>query len=157
MGCLPPACWPYPRMHWAGGSLPVGVSVQGGVYPGGLCSGGVCPRGCLPLVPGLGVCIPACNGAGTPPRGQTDTCENITMKQHENETWRKEREYGYFLCLAYGNPRTKFVQIQKFFWNKRRNIRSLSRWKFSIRHNLKIIKIFSIAIIQASGGSLVGC
>ena len=28
--------------------------------------GGCLPGGCLPLVP-EGVCIPACNGAGTPP------------------------------------------------------------------------------------------
>ena len=27
----------------------------------------------------LGVCIPACNGADTPPHGQTDTCENMTF------------------------------------------------------------------------------
>ena len=73
-----------------------GVSVSG---PGGGClwSRGVStlvpgvsatgPGGCLPLVPGEGVsasghggkCIPACNGADTPPCGQTDTCENITF------------------------------------------------------------------------------
>ena len=44
VGCVPPACWPYPSMHYA--------------------EGGVCPGGCLPLVPGK--CIPACNGADTP-------------------------------------------------------------------------------------------
>ena len=54
MGCVPPACWPYPSMHWVG------------VYPSMHWAGGcVCPGGCV---------------ADTP-RGQTDTCENITCKK----------------------------------------------------------------------------
>ena len=44
----------YPRMHWPGGSVCLGVSAWG-VSTGG----GVCPRGCLPggVCPGGGVCL----------------------------------------------------------------------------------------------------
>ena len=56
--CLPTGC------------LPGGVSAGGGgVCLGGVCPGGVCLGGCLPRE-----CTP-------PPRGQTDTCENITFPQ----------------------------------------------------------------------------
>ena len=67
-----------------GGVCPEGVSargclVRGGVYPegrsvwpaGGCLVGGVCPRGCV--CPARGVC--------TLPRGQRDTCENVTFPQ----------------------------------------------------------------------------
>ena len=66
----------YPIMHWAGGvsqhalgvSAWVCVCVSKGVCPGGLSAQGVClPEGCLPGGSALGVCIPACNGADTPP------------------------------------------------------------------------------------------
>ena len=57
VGCVPPACWPYPNMHWAGGCI--SACTGQGVYPrmhwgcipactgqGGICpGGGVCPRG----------------------------------------------------------------------------------------------------------------
>ena len=95
------------------GLCPRGMSARGVCLPGG-----VMPMGCLPLVPGLGVCIPPCNLGQTPPCGQTVHYVETAL----NETCRKEREYGYFLSLAYGNPRTKFVQIQKFFWNKKGEI-----------------------------------
>ena len=49
VGCVPPACWPYPSMHCTGGR---------GCIPACTGQGGVCPGG---------VCIPACNGADTPP------------------------------------------------------------------------------------------
>ena len=49
VGCVPPACWPYPRMHCAGG--------------GGLCQGGVSAQGgCVSVFPGV----------ADPPRGQND-------------------------------------------------------------------------------------
>ena len=60
----------------SGGCLLWGVSALGVVAPGGcLLPGGVWSKG---GVCSQGVCIPACNGADTP-RGQTDTCENITF------------------------------------------------------------------------------
>ena len=83
-----------PSMHWTGGGVPRGVCAQGCVCPGvwvcvprgvGVCAQGrvclgVCvPRGVCPgdmfasgptgvsaSGPGC-VCIPACNGADTPP------------------------------------------------------------------------------------------
>ena len=82
VGCVLPAYWPYPSMHCAGGCLPLGgvypwrclprgVSAHWGCLPRGCLPGGCLPKGvsaqggCLPLV--WGVCIPACNGADTPP------------------------------------------------------------------------------------------
>ena len=53
-------------------SGPGGVHAQGGgvcLWPGWSLS--LVPGGCLPLVPGC-VCIPACNGADTPPPQWTD-------------------------------------------------------------------------------------
>ena len=64
-----------------------GVSPRGGVCPGVSASGpgGVSAQGGVwPLVPG-GVCLWSWGGVSqhamgqTPPRGQTDTCENITF------------------------------------------------------------------------------
>ena len=78
VGCVPPACWPYPSMHWAGGVYPsmhwaweVCVSQhalgmgsvcipactgQGGVSQHALGRGkGVCPEG---VCPGVGGCLP---------------------------------------------------------------------------------------------------
>ena len=41
VGCVPPACWPYPRMHCAGG-----VSAWWGCLPGGfVCLGGLSAHG----------------------------------------------------------------------------------------------------------------
>ena len=40
---------------------------QHALHREGLPGGGVCPGGCLPLVPGVCVCIPVCNGADSPP------------------------------------------------------------------------------------------
>ena len=75
-----------------GGFLPRGVSAQE-VSPqgGGVCPEGVCPAGvCLGGVSAQG-CIPACIGADIP-RGQTDTCENVTfanfLSEKEKKFWR---------------------------------------------------------------------
>ena len=77
-----------------GGVCSGGVSALGGsalgrcLLPGGcllpegcLLQGGSAPRG----VSAPGEYIPACTEADTPPPcGQTDTCENITLAQHEH-------------------------------------------------------------------------
>ena len=47
VGCLPPACWPYPVVSRRG------VSLEGECLSRGVCVSG-------------GVCIPACNGVDTP-------------------------------------------------------------------------------------------
>ena len=57
VGCVPPACLPYPSMHWAGGCISA-CTGQGGVCPWGVCPGvsaqmSVClgmsaQEGCLP-------------------------------------------------------------------------------------------------------------
>ena len=74
VGYLPPACWPYPSMHCAGGvCIPActaqewvypSMSEHGGCLPGGgaVCPGECLPRGCLP-----GVCLPGGSAQGTPP------------------------------------------------------------------------------------------
>ena len=76
VGCVPPACWPYPSMHWAVvGCLPGGGLCPGDVWSGGcmLRGVGVYPRGgCL----SGGGCLPR-GVLQTPPRTETDTppCE----------------------------------------------------------------------------------
>ena len=76
---------------------------RGGVFQGGVYTGGVCPGGCQPRgsAQGGGICIGGCLTRGgwggvsaqgvvchtphpqtrgrQPPRGQRDTCENITF------------------------------------------------------------------------------
>ena len=61
VGCVPPACWPYPSMHR------VGVVYPSMHWAGGVCPGGVC-RGCLPS----GVC-PGGSAGGGSAWGVTDT------------------------------------------------------------------------------------
>ena len=57
VGCVPPACWPHPNMHWAGW-----VSAQEGCLPRGCLPGGVvCPGG-----------LPAQEGWQTPPPLRTE-------------------------------------------------------------------------------------
>ena len=94
--CIPVGCVPAARRPYAGVCFPGGVSAwsRGGL-PGlgggwwvclvgggvSLVRGGVClpgPGGVSPWSRGDG--IPACTEADTlPPRGQTDTCKNITL------------------------------------------------------------------------------
>ena len=109
VGCVPAARRPYAAVCFRGGGGESGSAWSGGVSawwsggglpgPGGWSAwsgGGVClvsggglpggPRGCLP---GLGGGLPDSRGRGglvsqhalrqTPPRGQTDTCKNITL------------------------------------------------------------------------------
>ena len=66
--CVPPACWPYPSMHWAGfffpactgqggaclGQVCLRVSAWGVSAQGVVCPGSVCPEGCV-SAKGLGV------------------------------------------------------------------------------------------------------
>ena len=85
VGCVTPACWPYPCMHCAAGCVSLDAlgracvcSGQGvclprgflprGCLPKGCLAGGCLAGGCLPrrsVCPGW-VCIPVCNGADTP-------------------------------------------------------------------------------------------
>ena len=59
VGCVPPACWPYPSMHCTGGGLP--------------------GEGCLPR----GGCLPRPRGVWQTPsfNRMTDRCKNITLPQ----------------------------------------------------------------------------
>ena len=100
VGCVPPACWPYPSMHWwgvctcpgectcLGVYLPRGCTCLGGVpaqrgyLPGGCtCPGGCTWPGSVPArggVPARGVYLPR----SPPPREQNDSrCKNITLPQ----------------------------------------------------------------------------
>ena len=67
IGCVPPACWPYPSMHWAGGCIHACMCVCVQAYTG---QDGCLPRGCLPRgcvsqhALGRGVCTSACTGQG---------------------------------------------------------------------------------------------
>ena len=73
VGCVLPACWLYPSMHWAGKGMciPSQHALSRGVYPSMHW-----PGGCLTVCPGGS----AQGGVWqTPPCGQTDTCENITF------------------------------------------------------------------------------
>ena len=66
MGCVLPACWPYPSMHCAGGCLPGEVSAYGVSAQGGWCLlrvGGVCP-GWVVSAQG-GWCLPGGNALAT--------------------------------------------------------------------------------------------
>ena len=62
-GCLPGGC--LPRGVSTRGVSAQGVSARGLSAQGGVCTGGVC-LGVSASGPGE-VCIPACNGADTPP------------------------------------------------------------------------------------------
>ena len=60
VGCVPPACWPYPV-----------VLGKGGVYPGGVCLEGCLPGRCLPR---WGVCLGGvCRGGGVCPKEYRNT------------------------------------------------------------------------------------
>ena len=49
VGCVPPACWPYPSMH-CGGDVPArGVPAKGLYLPRGVPAGGDLPRRCTCL------------------------------------------------------------------------------------------------------------
>ena len=94
--CVLTACWPYPVVShvsrggggvlhpgelYIQGGLPLrGFASRGGLHPwGGLHPGGVCIQGV-----GVGqIPPPVClqRGLGRHPRGQTNTCENITLPQ----------------------------------------------------------------------------
>ena len=74
------------------------LSAQGGCLP----REGVSARGVSASDPGGGECIPACNGADTP-RGQTDTCENITFA---NLTVINTQELKFF-CMRYSQQTFK--------------------------------------------------
>ena len=91
VGCVPPACWPYPYMHWAGGCISActgqGVCIPGctgGCIPGCTGQGGICPGGGVcPGGWGCGRHPPGTRGRHPHPLpfpgGQTDTCENVTF------------------------------------------------------------------------------
>ena len=84
VGCVPPACRPYPCMHCAGGCLPREVSAGGWcVCPGGewsarRVSAWECPWGCV--CPG-GVSSRGCGKPPPPVNRLTDRCKNITLPQ----------------------------------------------------------------------------
>ena len=93
VGCVPPACWPYPSMHWvgegvypsthwAGGVSDWGVSVQGGICLGCL-TGGCLPRGYLPRrVSAKGVSAKGVSARGVSAWGwQTPPVNRMTDKQ----------------------------------------------------------------------------
>ena len=96
VGCVPPACWPYPSMHWAGFFFPsmhwTGGCLPRGGLSEGVCLGGVCPGGCLPrecLPRGMCVCkgvggvadtLPQTRGRHPPVDRMTDRCKTLPCR-----------------------------------------------------------------------------
>ena len=83
VGCVPPACWPYPSMHCGGGVPAWGCTYLGGVpaqvvpSQGGVPARGYTYLGVVPAQGGYlpgGLCVPARGSTcpGTPPPPWTD-------------------------------------------------------------------------------------
>ena len=93
----------------AGGCLPTGVFV---------CQGGCFPRGCLPR----GCVYPSMQWGRHTPRGQTDTCENITFANfvcgRNNISLMLPCRTRHFWCHYMGNKMGMIIKINFFFLQK---------------------------------------